>query len=84
MGIFGAAKKGFGLLGKKGLHHPVIDKVKPAKNLHKRRKDQQDIIKVVDDQYTKIGVKPGSGASKIKKDASKRVSDIHDKYEKKK
>ena len=67
-----------------GLQHPVIKSVKPKKNLHKRRKDQQDIIKVVDEQYKKIGVKPGSGASKIKKDAAKRVSDIHDKYEKKK
>ena len=66
------------------LQHPVINKFKPAKNLTKRRKDQQDIIEVVDAQYKKIGVKPGSGASKIKKNAAKKVSDIYDKYEKKK
>jgi len=66
------------------LQHPVINKFKPKKNLTKRRKDQQDMIEVVDAQYKKIGVKPGSGASKIKKDAAKKVSDIYDKYEKKK
>ena len=66
-----------------GLQHPVIKSFKPKKNLKKRREDQQDLIKVVDDQYKKAGVKPGSGASKIKKDAAKKVSDIHDKYAKK-
>jgi predicted RNA methylase len=64
------------------LQHPVIKSVKPAKNLTSRRKDQQSMFKTVDDQYKKVGVKPGSGASKIKKDAAKRVSAIHDKYEK--
>ena len=63
---------------------PTIKSFKPKKNLTKRRKDQQELIKSIDYQYKKIGVKPGSGASKIKKDAAKRVSDIHDKYEKKK
>ena len=68
-----------------GLQHPVIKSVKPAKDLTKRRKDQQDLFKVVDAQYKKVGANPGSsGASKIKKDAAKKVSDIHDKYEKKK
>ena len=67
-----------------GLQHPVIKSVKPKKNLHKRRKDQQEMIEVVDKKYKDAGVKPGHGASKIKKDAAKRVSDIHDKYEKKK
>jgi len=66
-----------------GLQHPVIKSFKPKKDLTKRRKDQQDMFKVVDAQYTKAGVKPGSGAAKIKKDAAKRVSDIHDKYAKK-
>ena len=67
-----------------GLQHPVIKSFKPKKNLHKRRKDQQEMIEVVDKKYKDAGVKPGHGASKIKKDATKRVSDIHDKYEKKK
>ena len=100
MGVVGAAIKGFGkalkVAGRNkaskklfkdasgGLQHPVIKSVKPAKNLTSRRKDQQKMFKVVDDRYKKIGVKPGSGASKIKKDAAKKVSDIHDKSEKKK
>ena len=67
-----------------GLQHPVIKSFKPKKDLTKRRKDQQDMFKVVDAQYKKVGVKPGSGASKIKKDAAKKISDIHDKYDKKK
>ena len=79
--IFGIAKRGYGMLGKGKKVSSTIKSVKPAKDLTKRRKDQQDLFKVVDDQYKKIGVKPGSGASKIKKDAAKKVSDIHDKYE---
>jgi len=81
MSIFGIAKRGFGMLRKSSKVSPTIKSVKPAKNLTKRRKDQQSMFKAVDDQYKKIGVKPGSGASKIKKDAAKKVSDIHDKYE---
>ena len=85
MGIFGIAKKGFGMLGKSKKVSSTIKSVKPAKDLTKRRKDQQDLFKVVDAQYKKVGANPGSsGASKIKKDAAKKVSDIHDKYEKKK
>jgi hypothetical protein len=67
-----------------GLQHPVIKSFKPKKNLTKRKADVEDIVKTVDAQYKKSGVKPGVGASKIKKDAAKKVSDIHDKYEKKK
>jgi len=81
MSIFGIAKRGFGMLRKSSKVSPTIKSVKPAKNLTKRRKDQQSMFKAVDDQYKNIGVKPGSGASKIKKDAAKKVSDIHDKYE---
>ena len=80
MGVVGAALRGFGrALSKKS---GTIKSVKPAKNLTKRRTDQQELIKSIDHQYKKAGVKPGSGASKIKKDAAKRVSGIHDKYEK--
>ena len=95
MGVVGAAIKGFGKALKvagrnkaskklftSGLQHPVIKSVKPAKNLTSRRKQQQILFKTIDNQYKKVGVKPGSGASKIKKDAAKRVSGIHDKYEK--
>ena len=61
-----------------GLQHPVIKSFKPKKNLKKRREDFEDIIQHVD----KHGKTPGS--SKIKKDAAKKVSDIHDKYDAKK
>ena len=40
------------------------------------------LIKSVSDQYTKVGVKQGSEASKIKKKFWRKSSDIHDKYEK--
>ena len=60
----------------------AIRSVKPAKNLTKRRRDQQELFKVVDHQYKKAGVKSGSGASKIKKDSARKVSALHDKYEK--
>jgi ElaB/YqjD/DUF883 family membrane-anchored ribosome-binding protein len=55
---------------------------KIAKNLTKRREDQQKMFKTVDDVYEKKGVTKGSGAAKIKKDAAKKVSDIYDKYQK--
>ena len=67
-----------------GLQHPVIKSFKPKKNLKNRKADVEDVVKTVDAQYKKIGVKPGIGASKIKKDAAKKISDIHDKYDKKK
>ena len=55
---------------------------KIAKNLTKRRQDQQKMFKTVDDVYEKKGVTKGSTAAKIKKDAAKKVSDIYDKYQK--
>ena len=73
MGIFGIAKKGFGLLGKKS---GTIKSVPIAKNLTRRRKDFEDIVQAVN----KHG--KSSKASKIKKDAAIKVSKIHDKYEK--
>jgi len=54
----------------------AIRSVKPAKDLTRRRKDFEDIVKSVD----KHG--KSSKASKIKHDAAKKVSGIHDKYEK--
>ena len=73
MGIFGIARKGLGMLGKKSA---TIKSVPIAKNLTKRRADFEDIVKSVD----KHG--KSSKASKIKHDAAKKVSGIHDKYEK--
>ena len=77
MGLFGIAKKGFGLLGKRA---GTIKSVKPAKNLTRRRKDFEDIVKHVDKHVHKHGKTEKS--SKIKHDAAKKVSGIHDKYEK--
>ena len=54
----------------------AIRSVKPAKDLTRRRKDFEDIVKSVD----KHG--KSSKASKIKHDAAKKVSGIHDRYEK--
>jgi len=54
----------------------TIKNVPIAKDLTRRRKDFEDIVKSVD----KHG--KSSKASKIKHDAAKKVSGIHDKYEK--
>jgi hypothetical protein len=54
----------------------AIKSVKPAKNLTRRRKDFEDIVKTVD----KHG--KSSKASKIKKEATSKASAIHDRYEK--
>ena len=58
----------------------VVPKIK--KNLSSRRKAQDELIATVNKQYTKVGVKPGSGAAKIKKDAVSKSSKMHDKWEK--
>ena len=58
----------------------VVPKIK--KNLASRRKVQDELIATVNKQYTKVGVKPGSGAAKIKKDAVSKSSKMHDKWEK--
>ena len=74
MGVVGAALRGFGkALSKKS---GTIKSVKPAKDLTRRRKDFEDIVKSVD----KHG--KSSKASKIKHDVAKKVSGVHDKYEK--
>ena len=73
MSIFGIARKGFGMLAKKS---KTIKSIKPAKNLTARRKTHDELVGAVD-KHTK-----SANASKIKKDAAKRVSGIHDKYEK--
>ena len=73
MGIFGIAKKGFGMLGKRS---KTIKSIKPAKNLTARRKTHDEIVAGVD-KHTK-----SPRASKIKRDAVIESSKIHDKYEK--
>ena len=53
----------------------VIKSIKIAKNLTKRRADFEDVIKLVD-KHGKT-----SKSSKIKYDAAKKISKIHDKYQ---
>ena len=62
--------------GKLSKTSPTIKSVPLSPNLTKRRKDFEDIVKSVD----KHG--KSSKASKIKHDAAKKVSGIHDRYEK--
>ena len=59
---------------------PTISSVKIKKNLFKRRKDRDAIVKGVDKHLKSSDPK----SSPIKKKYTKQASDIHDKYEKKK
>ena len=59
-----------------GLQHPVITSFKPKKNLTARRKTTDEMITAVD-KHTK-----SPNASKIKRDAVIKGSNIHDRYEK--
>jgi len=67
--------------GYKGLK--AIKSVKIAKDLTKRRKDFEDVIKSVGKKYKDAGVKITDEGKKIKYDAAKKISSIHDKYTKK-
>ena len=65
-----------------GLQHPVISKVKPAKNLTDRRKTFQEMTGAVDKQYEKSGLPITTKGTNIKKDAVIKGSKIHDKWDK--
>ena len=74
----GAALRGLGLSGKgtvTGLKHPVINKLKIKKNLTGRRKDRDGVVAGVD-KYLKSS---DPTSSKIKKEFTKKVSDVYDK-----
>ena len=61
----------------------TIGAVKPSKNLTKRRKDFEDLVKTTD-KYTKNLTKEGQiSVKKTVAPAAKKISGIHDKYEKK-
>ena len=66
--------------GGKYVYEKLVPKI--AKNLASRRKEQDELVTLIDRQYTKVGVKPGKSASKIKKEAISKSSKIHDKWEK--
>ena len=79
--IFGIAKKGFGLLGRKSKSSPVINSVKPGKNLKKKRDVQDSVVKTKDkvmeslDTEGKLNVR-----TKVKlSDTNKEVAKIVDK-----
>ena len=74
----GAALRGLGLSGKgtvTGLEHPVINKLKVKKNLTGRRTDRDGVVAGVDKHLKSSDPK----SSKIKKEFTKKVSDIYDK-----
>ena len=75
----GAALRGLGLSGKSrtasGLTHPVIDRLKVKKNLTDRRADRDSVVAGVDKHLKSSDTK----SSKIKKEFTKKVSDIYDK-----
>ena len=79
--IFGIAKRGFGLLGRKSKSSPVINSVKPGKNLKKKRDVQDSVVKTKDkvmeslDTEGKLNVR-----TKVKlSDTNKEVAKIVDK-----
>ena len=79
--IFGIAKRGFGLLGRKSKSSPVINSVKPGKNLKKKRDVQDSVVKTKDkvmeslDPKGKLSVRTNVKLS----DTNKRIADIVDK-----
>ena len=82
MGIFGIAKKGFGMLGKSGKKtSPTISSVKPGKNLKKKRDVQDSVVKSKDKTMAVLNEegKRNVRTSVPLKDTNKRIADIVDK-----
>ena len=79
--IFGIAKKGFGLLGRKSKSSPVINSVKPGKNLKKKRDVQDSVVKTKDKVMESLDTKGKLGVrTKVKlSDTNKAVAKIVDK-----
>ena len=74
--IFGIAKRGLGMLGKKKVSK-TISSVKPAKNLAEKFKAKQEMFKVVDKGgYNLTPVQKG----KIKREGAAKVDKIMKKY----
>ena len=76
MGIFGIAKRGFGMLGKKKVSK-TISSVKPAKNLAEKFKAKQEMFKAVDKAGPNLSV---SQKGKIKREAAADVDKIMEKH----
>ena len=79
--IFGIAKRGFGLLGRKSKSSPVINSVKPGKNLKKKRDVQDSVVKTKDKVMESLDTKGKlSVRTKVKlSDTNKAVAKIVDK-----
>ena len=79
--IFGIAKRGFGLLGRKSKSSPVINSVKPGKNLKKKRDVQDSVVKTKDKIMKSLDTKGKLDVrTKVKlSDTNKAVSKIVDK-----
>jgi len=75
--IFGIAKRGFGLLGRKPKPSPVINSVKPAKDLKKKRADTDEVMKTrTDNKLT------SDSSKKTVRDTVLKIKKINDKYNK--
>ena len=79
--IFGIAKRGFGLLGRKSKSSPVINSVKPGKNLKKKRDVQDSVVKTKDKVMKSLDTKGKLDVrTKVKlSDTNKKIADIVDK-----
>jgi len=79
--IFGIAKRGFGLLGRKSKSSPVINSVKPGKNLKKKRDVQDSVVKTKDKVMESLDTKGKLDVrTKVKlSDTNKAISKIVDK-----
>ena len=79
--IFGIAKRGFGLLGRKSKSSPVINSVKPGKNLKKKRDVQDSVVKSKDKTIAVLNEEGKRNVrTKVKlSDTNKKIADIVDK-----
>jgi len=78
--IFGIAKRGFGMLGKAKKASSTISSVKPGKNLAKKRKNQDEVIKAKDRIMKDL---PTEGKVKVRtsvplKNTNKEIANILD------
>ena len=77
MGIFGAAKRGFGMLGRKGKVGKTITSVKPAKNLKEKFDHKQDMFKAVDKAGPNLSA---AEKGRFKKEGAAEIDRINKKY----
>jgi hypothetical protein len=76
MGIFGIAKRGLGMLGKKKVGK-TISSVKPGKNLAEKFKSKQMMFKAVDNAGPSLSI---AQKGKFKKEGAAKVDKILKKY----